>query len=41
MPHRDWLRSMGTIPKLPDLRKAVNNLEKRIQELEEKLAAKQ
>ena len=41
MPHREWLRSMGTIPKLPDLRKALNTLEKRVQELEEKIAAKQ
>jgi UDP-3-O-[3-hydroxymyristoyl] glucosamine N-acyltransferase len=41
MPHREWLRSMGTIPKLPDLRKAFNTLEKRVHELEEKLAAKQ
>ncbi len=40
IPHREWLRSMGTLPKLPELRKTVGALEKRIQELEEKLAAK-
>jgi UDP-3-O-[3-hydroxymyristoyl] glucosamine N-acyltransferase len=40
MPHRDWLRAMGTVPKLPEMRKAMSALEKRVQELEEKLAAK-
>ncbi|HEX8960832.1 MAG TPA: UDP-3-O-(3-hydroxymyristoyl)glucosamine N-acyltransferase [Geobacteraceae bacterium] len=37
IPHKEWLRAMGTVPKLPDMRKAVNALEKRVQELEEKL----
>jgi UDP-3-O-[3-hydroxymyristoyl] glucosamine N-acyltransferase len=37
IPHREWLRAMGTVPKLPDMRKTVNALEKRVQELEEKL----
>ncbi len=37
IPHREWLRSMGTIPKLPELRKTVSALEKRLKELEEKL----
>ena len=37
MPHREWLRAMGTVPKLPEMRKTVNALEKRVQELEEKL----
>ncbi|HYS44524.1 MAG TPA: UDP-3-O-(3-hydroxymyristoyl)glucosamine N-acyltransferase, partial [Geobacteraceae bacterium] len=41
IPHREWLRAMGTIPKLPDMRKAVNALEKRVQELEERLATKE
>jgi len=40
IPHREWLRAMGTVPKLPDMRKTVNALEKRVQELEEKLAGK-
>jgi UDP-3-O-[3-hydroxymyristoyl] glucosamine N-acyltransferase len=41
MPHRDWLRAMGAIPKLPELRKTVAALEKRIAELEEKLGSKE
>ena len=40
MPHRDWLRSMGTIPKIPEMRKTLSTLEKRVRELEEKLAEK-
>jgi UDP-3-O-[3-hydroxymyristoyl] glucosamine N-acyltransferase len=41
IPHREWLRSMGTVPKLPEIRKTLTSLEKRVQELEEKLAEKQ
>lgn len=41
MPHREWLRAMGVVPKLPDMRKALSSLEKKVQELEEKLASKQ
>ena len=37
IPHREWLRSMAVVPKLPELRKTVNSLEKRLRELEEKL----
>ncbi len=37
IPHRQWLKSMGCIPKLPDMRKAVAALEKRIAELEQQL----
>jgi len=40
IPHREWLRSMSTLPKLPDMRKTLLALEKRVQELEEKLAEK-
>jgi UDP-3-O-[3-hydroxymyristoyl] glucosamine N-acyltransferase len=36
IPHREWLRSMGTVPKLPELRKNLSALEKRVQALEEK-----
>lgn len=36
--HRDWLRATAHIPRLPELRKAVSGLEKKVQELEEKLA---
>ncbi|HEY6837741.1 MAG TPA: UDP-3-O-(3-hydroxymyristoyl)glucosamine N-acyltransferase, partial [Geobacteraceae bacterium] len=39
MPHREWLRAMNVVPKLPELRKTVTALEKRIEELEAKLAA--
>jgi UDP-3-O-[3-hydroxymyristoyl] glucosamine N-acyltransferase len=40
IPHKEWLRSMSTVPRLPDMRKALNALEKRVQELEQKLAEK-
>jgi len=40
IPHREWLRTMGTLPKLPEMRKTVAALEKRIEDLEAKLAAK-
>ncbi len=36
-PHKEWLRAASTFPKLPELRKAVNTLEKKVQELEAKL----
>lgn len=34
--HREWLRSSAVLPKLPDLKKTVAELEKRVRELEEK-----
>ncbi|OGT97897.1 MAG: UDP-3-O-(3-hydroxymyristoyl)glucosamine N-acyltransferase, partial [Geobacteraceae bacterium GWC2_48_7] len=34
MPHKDWLRSMAVVPRLPELKKTINALEKRIAELE-------
>jgi UDP-3-O-[3-hydroxymyristoyl] glucosamine N-acyltransferase len=37
IPHREWLRAMGTVPRLPEMRKALNSLEKKVQELEERL----
>ena len=37
MPHREWLKSSMVVPKLPELRKTVSALEKRIAELEAKL----
>lgn len=40
IPHKEWLKSMAVIPKLPDLRKTVASLEKRIAELEASLQAK-
>lgn len=39
-PHKDWLKSASIFPKLPEMRKVMNSLEKRIQELEAKLAEK-
>lgn len=39
-PHRDWLRVSALIPRLPELKKAVSALEKKVRELEEKLAGK-
>jgi UDP-3-O-[3-hydroxymyristoyl] glucosamine N-acyltransferase len=36
-PHREWLRSTAVFPKLPEMRKNLSALEKRVEELEEKL----
>ncbi len=35
MPHGEWLRLQGVIPKLPEMKKKLSELEKRIKELEE------
>ena len=40
IPHKDWLKSMAVVANLPDLRKTVNALEKRIAGLEAQLQAK-
>ncbi len=37
MPHREWLKSSMVVPRLPELKKTVSALEKRITELEAKL----
>jgi len=37
--HRDWLRVSAMLPKLPELKKTVADLEKRIRELEDKQGA--
>jgi UDP-3-O-[3-hydroxymyristoyl] glucosamine N-acyltransferase len=37
LPHKEWLRAMAVVPRLPDLKKTVATLEKRIAELEKKL----
>jgi len=37
LPHREWLKSMAVVPRLPELKKTVAALEKRIAELEAKL----
>lgn len=34
MPHKDWLKAMAIVPRLPELRKTISALEKRIAELE-------
>jgi UDP-3-O-[3-hydroxymyristoyl] glucosamine N-acyltransferase len=36
MPHKEWLKSSMTLPKLPEMRKSVIDLEKRVAALEEK-----
>lgn len=37
MPHREWLRMVAVLPKLPQMRKTVISLTKRIEELEKQL----
>ena len=34
MPHKQWLRSTMTLPKLPEMRKDIQQLKKRLEELE-------
>jgi UDP-3-O-[3-hydroxymyristoyl] glucosamine N-acyltransferase len=38
IPHKEWLKSMAVVAKLPDMRKTVAALEKRIALLEALLA---
>lgn len=38
-PHREWLKASGIYPRLPEFRKTLNALEKRVQELEAQLKA--
>ncbi len=40
MPHRQWLKSAMTLPKLPEMRKEMKQLKKRIDELEAQLMEK-
>jgi UDP-3-O-[3-hydroxymyristoyl] glucosamine N-acyltransferase len=40
IPHKEWLKSMAVVAKLPDLRKTVSSLEKRIAGLEALLQSK-
>lgn len=37
MPHKEWLKSAMVVPRLPELKKTVSALEKRVAELEAKL----
>ncbi len=38
MPHRDWLRVQAMLPKLPVLKKMLTDLEKKVNELKERLS---
>jgi UDP-3-O-[3-hydroxymyristoyl] glucosamine N-acyltransferase len=40
IPHKNWLKSMAVVSNLPDLRKTVATLEKRIASLEAALQEK-
>ncbi len=37
MPHREWLKSAMVVPRLPEMKKTIASLEKRIAELESRL----
>ena len=37
MPHKDWLKSAMVVPRLPEMKKTISALEKRVAELEAKL----
>ncbi|HJV33745.1 UDP-3-O-(3-hydroxymyristoyl)glucosamine N-acyltransferase [Geomonas sp.] len=37
IPHREWLKVSGLVPKLPDFRRTLSALEKRVAELEKQL----
>lgn len=41
IPHKEWLKSVTTLPRLPEIRKTLNALEKKVLELEAKLADKE
>jgi UDP-3-O-[3-hydroxymyristoyl] glucosamine N-acyltransferase len=36
-PHRQWLRAQAAFPKLPEMKRALAELEKRIKALEERI----
>ena len=40
MPHREWLRAMAVVPRLPELKKSISALEKKFAELEAALIQK-
>jgi UDP-3-O-[3-hydroxymyristoyl] glucosamine N-acyltransferase len=35
IPHRDWLRMVMTLPKVPEMRKTLMEIEKRLTKIEE------
>jgi UDP-3-O-[3-hydroxymyristoyl] glucosamine N-acyltransferase len=37
MPHKEWLKSAMVVPRLPEMKRSVSALEKRVAELEQKL----
>ena len=39
-PHREWLRTQAVIPKLPEMKRVLTDLEKRVKALEEKMTEK-
>lgn len=39
MPHKEWLKAMAVMPRLPELKKGLSALEKRIAELESRLGS--
>jgi UDP-3-O-[3-hydroxymyristoyl] glucosamine N-acyltransferase len=41
VPHKEWLKYSMTLPRLPEMRKSLNALEKQVRELEKKLAPKE
>ena len=41
IPHREWLKSSTLVPRLPELKKTVGDLEKRVAELENLLRSQQ
>jgi UDP-3-O-[3-hydroxymyristoyl] glucosamine N-acyltransferase len=41
LPHREWLHAAMTFPKLPEMRKTLTRIEKRLKELEETISSKE
>jgi UDP-3-O-[3-hydroxymyristoyl] glucosamine N-acyltransferase len=39
-PHREWLRTQAVIPRLPEMKRVLNGLDKRVKALEEKINEK-
>jgi UDP-3-O-[3-hydroxymyristoyl] glucosamine N-acyltransferase len=40
MPHREWLRMVTTLPKLPGMRKILTDIEARLKKIEEAISQK-
>ena len=39
-PHREWLKTQAVVPKLPEMKRILTALEKRVKALEEKITEK-